>query len=209
MIKIKEVIVVEGRYDKNKLAQIVDTTIIETSGFGIFNNSEKRALLKKLCESRGVVILTDSDGAGFVIRNHLRGILPKEKVVHAYIPQIEGKEKRKTQVSKEGLLGVEGVSDEVIIDALKRSGVTFLDSFNENTDKKLITKTDFYDDGLSGKPYSSKLRIAILSECDLPKQMTANAMLEALNILLTYEDYKKLARKMKKILHFDAEMNKL
>ena len=133
MIKIKEVIVVEGRYDKNKLAQIVDTTIIETSGFGIFNNSEKRALLKKLCESRGVVVLTDSDGAGFVIRNHLCGILPKEKVIHAYIPQIEGKEKRKTQASKEGLLGGEGGNDDVIRDALKRAGVTFLDSFSGNT----------------------------------------------------------------------------
>lgn len=197
MIKIKEAIVVEGRYDKNKLSQIVDTTILETAGFGIFNSGEQRALLQKICEKRGLIILTDSDAAGFVIRNHLRGILPKNRVKHAYIPQIEGKERRKAHVSKEGLLGVEGMSDAVVLNALERAGATFLDQASSDSAKEPITKTDFYESGLSGGKNSAARRAALLKACGLPAHMTANALLEALNILMTREEFQALVRELK------------
>lgn len=203
MYKIKEAIVVEGKYDKNKLAQIVDAAIFETSGFGLFKDAEKRALLKKIAATRGIIVLTDSDSAGFVIRNHLRGILPKENVIHAYIPQIAGKEKRKSSPSKEGILGVEGIDDDTIINALKRAGATFVDGIETETSSRKVTKTDFFEDGLSGSDYSSKLRKRLLKELAFPEYMTANALLEAINILLTYDEYKKLVDKMKKILHFE------
>ncbi len=192
MVKIKEAIIVEGRYDKNKLSQIVDTLILETSGFGVFNDKEKRALFKRISEQKGVIILTDSDGAGFVIRNHLKGILPKDKVKHAYIPQIEGKEKRKTTASKEGFLGVEGIDDSVIIQSLKKAGATFLEGESSISINKRITKTDFYEDGLSGGENSAALRQIILKKCELPSHMTTNAMLDAFNILFTYEEYKNI-----------------
>ena len=140
MIKIKEAIIVEGKYDKNTLSQIVDAPIIETSGFGIFKDKEKKELFKRLAEKRGVIILTDSDGAGFVIRNHLKGILKSGTVKQAYIPEIPGREKRKQKISKEGLLGVEGMTPEIIISALKRAGAT-IDGC-ESTDKSKITKAD-------------------------------------------------------------------
>lgn len=203
MYKIKEAIVVEGKYDKNKLAQIVDAAIFETSGFGLFKDAEKRALLKKIAATRGIIVLTDSDSAGFVIRNHLRGILPKENVIHAYIPQIAGKEKRKSSPSKEGILGVEGIDNDIIIDALKRAGATFIDGIKTENYSRKVTKTDFFEDGLSGSDYSSKLRKRLLKELAFPEYMTANALLEAINILLTYDEYKKLVDKMKKILHFE------
>ncbi len=203
MLRIKEAVVVEGKYDKNKLSQIIDTVIIETSGFRVFNDIEKRALLKKICDIRGIVILTDSDGAGFVIRNHLRGFLSKEKVLHAYIPQIKGKEKRKASASKEGILGVEGISDEIIIESLKRAGATFLDSDSTCDNSKKITKTHFYEDGLSGNPMSSRLRMLLLEKLGLPKYMSANALLEAINLLLSFDEYKILVSEMKNILHFE------
>ena len=197
MIRIKEAIIVEGRYDKNKLAQIFDTLVLETAGFGVFNDREKRILFKRICEEKGIVILTDSDGAGFVIRNHLKGILPKEKVMHAYIPQISGKEKRKAQASKEGFLGVEGIDDSVIIDAVKRAGATFLDGESTAIEMKQISKVDFYEDGLSGGGNSAALRQAVLKCCNLPTHMTANAMLDAFNILYGYDEYKKIVKKAK------------
>ena len=198
MVKIKEAIVVEGRYDKNKLSQIVDTMIIETGGFGVFNDREKRILMQKICHKRGIIILTDSDSAGFVIRNHLRGILPKDKVKHAYIPQIEGRERRKSQSSKEGLLGVEGICDDIIFGALKRAGATFLGDTEISYSHTPITKTDFYNDGLSGASESASLRLKILKELDLPSHMTANALLEALNILISRDEYNELVLQIKK-----------
>lgn len=192
MIKIKEAIVVEGRYDKNKLSQIVDTMILETGGFGIFNSSEKRALFQKICEKRGLIILTDSDSAGFVIRNHLRGILPKNQVKHAYIPQIRGKERRKEHASKEGLLGVEGMNRAIVLEALERAGATFLDQAETKSDHQPITKTDFYELGLSGGRDSAHRRAALLKTYGLPTHMTANALLEALNILMNREELKAL-----------------
>ncbi len=194
MKKIRESILVEGRYDVNKLKQIVDTQVIETSGFGIFRNEEKRALLRKIAEKRGLIILTDSDHAGFLIRNHLRGMLPKEQVKHAYIPQIEGKERRKTQASKEGLLGVEGMKDEEILSALKRAGATFED-YAERPENAGFTKVDFYEFGLSGREDSAARREIVLKRLGLPKAMTANAMLEAINLIVTREEFLTLLEK--------------
>ena len=143
MEKIKEVIVVEGRYEKNTLSQVVDAHIIETSGFGIFNDREKQRLLIKLAQSRGLVVLTDSDGAGFVIRNFIKGCVDPKFVKHAYIPEIEGKEKRKSKASKEGQLGVEGMRPQVLLDALKRAGATF-ESVESTDIRPLISKADMY-----------------------------------------------------------------
>lgn len=197
MLKIKEAIIVEGRYDKNKLSQIVDTLILETSGFGVFNDKEKRVLFLRICEQRGVIILTDSDGAGFLIRNHLKGVLPKGKVKHAYIPQIVGKEKRKAVASREGFLGVEGVNDSVIVEALIAAGATLQNDDSTHKTSTPVTKTDFYEDGLSGGDSSAILRREILKMCNLPSHMTANALLEAINILYTYDQYKEIVSKVK------------
>ena len=150
MQRIKEVIVVEGRYDKNTLSQVVDAVILETAGFGIFNDAAKRRLLKTMAEQRGLIVLTDSDGAGFLIRNHIRGCVDPKLVKHAYIPDIYGKERRKARASKEGKLGVEGMRPEVLIEALRRAGATFDDS-PADTRPERITKADLYARGLSGR----------------------------------------------------------
>ena len=149
MIRIREAIIVEGRYDKNTLAQVVDAPILETSGFGIFHDSQRLALLRRLAETRGIIVLTDSDGAGFVIRNYLRGAIDPTQVKHAYIPDVAGKERRKRTASKEGKLGVEGMRPEVLLEALRRAGATI-----EGEDAPLpgarITKADLYAAGLPG-----------------------------------------------------------
>ena len=189
MIHIKEAIIVEGRYDVNKIKQLVDTVVIETNGFGIFNNKEKLTLIRRIAAERGILILTDSDGAGFVIRNYLRGAIPKEQVRHAYIPQIAGKERRKTKGSKEGTLGVEGVSDEVILQALKNAGVTCISGY---ADKPKITKADFYEWGLAGVPGSNEKRKRLLRAMDLPQHMTANALLEFINAVADYDEVKRM-----------------
>ena len=187
MYKISEVIVVEGRYDKNTLSQVVDATIIETSGFGIFNDKQKQALLRKLAERRGLIVMTDSDGAGFVIRNFLKGAVDPEKVKHAYIPELAGKEKRKTKASKEGLLGVEGMSPDIILTALRRAGATIDGEANGNNAE--ITKTDLYKMGLSGKENSAMLRRALLKKLELPEKLSADAMLQVLNALFSREEF--------------------
>ena len=193
MISIRETIIVEGKYDKNKLKQIVDAQVIETSGFGIFKDGEKREFLRKLGEKHGLIVLTDSDSAGFVIRNHLRGILPKEYVKHAYIPRIEGKERRKAQKSKEGILGVEGVDSSVIIDALYKAGATVeTDGEIKKESKEKITKTNMYEDGLSGGKESSQLRNILAERLGFPKGMSSNALLEAMNLLIDYNEYKSI-----------------
>lgn len=179
MIRIQEAIIVEGRYDVNKLKQLVDTIVIETGGFSIFNNREKLQLIRRIAEQRGILILTDSDGAGFVIRNYLKGALPKEQVRHAYIPQITGKERRKNKGSKEGTLGVEGVPDSVILDSLYRAGVTVMGETVPQT--RQITKADFYEWGLSGGQGSAERRKKLLQAMQLPSHMTANALLEFIN----------------------------
>lgn len=187
MIRIREVIVVEGRYDRNTLSQVVDAVILETSGFGIFNDREKLALLRRIADERGLIVLTDSDGAGFVIRRYLKGALDPAKVKHAYIPDIAGKEKRKSSPSKEGKLGVEGMRPEVLLDALRRAGATFCDEAAPQ--KEPITKADLYAAGLSGGANSAEKRKALLKKLDLPEKLTANALLDVLNVLWGRETF--------------------
>lgn len=186
MISIKEVIVVEGKYDKNTLSQIVDATIIETSGFGIFKDKKSQNMLRSLAERRGIIIFTDSDGAGFVIRNFISGIVDAKYIKHAYIPDIIGKEKRKSTASKEGKLGVEGMSPDIIIDALKRSGASVFSS--ESIQYQQITKTDLYSLGLFGKEGSGEKRKALQSKLALPEHLSSNALLKVLNIITSKEE---------------------
>ena len=187
MIRIQETIVVEGRYDINALKQCVDAHIIETSGFGIFNNKEKMHLIRLLAEKNGVIVLTDSDGAGLVIRNHLRGCIKKGTVKHAYIPDIEGKERRKTTASKAGLLGVEGMSSEIIVNSLLRAGATVFGG--ENKCGNEMSKTDFYEFGLSGGKNSAERRKRVATILGFPSEMSANALFAALNAMFTSEEF--------------------
>jgi len=189
MLKIKEAIVVEGRYDKNMLSQLVDTLIIETHGFGIFKDRERLAYLRKVAQKRGLLILTDSDSAGFLIRNHLKGAIPTNQIRHAYIPDIYGKEPRKRTASKEGKLGVEGIPAALLRDILCKAGATVLGE-TEKTTPQRITKTMLYEDGLSGNANAARLRELVLQELGLPQRMTANALLDALNTMCTQDDYK-------------------
>lgn len=188
MKTIKEVIVVEGRYDKNTLSQIVDATIVTLGGFAVFNDKEKILLLRRLAEERGLIILTDSDGAGFVIRNYLKGTLPKERVKQAYIPDVYGKERRKRTAGKEGKLGVEGMRPEVILEALRQAGATFVgEETPAGKEKNPITKVDLYTWGLTGGEGSSEKRAIILKALALPEHLNTNSMLEMLNLLYDKE----------------------
>lgn len=189
MVRIREAIVVEGKYDQNTLRQIVDTAVIPTHGFGVMKDRELLAFLRTVAEKRGLILLTDSDGAGFVIRNFLKGALPKEQVRHAYIPDIAGKERRKKAPGKEGKLGVEGMEPAVLLEALRRAGATFLDEAAEAPAGTPITKADLYEWGLSGGPDSREKRLALLKTLNLPSHMSANALLEALNLLYTKETF--------------------
>ncbi len=196
MRKIKEVIVVEGRYDKNTLSQVVDATIVTLGGFSVFNDREKLAFLRRLAEKQGLIVLTDSDGAGFVIRNHLKGAIPKEQMKQAYIPDIYGKERRKRRAGKEGKLGVEGMEPEVLLEALRRAGATFLDGAAEEEPRQPITKADLFALGLSGGPGSAEKRKALLRRLELPQHLTANGLLEALDLLYSREELEKILREL-------------
>ncbi len=190
MLKIKEAVIVEGRYDKIKLSSIIDAPIIETNGFRVFSDKEKQNLIRKIADTRGILVLTDSDSAGFVIRNFLKGVVDKSKIKHCYIPQIEGKEKRKPKKGKEGLLGVEGVSDDIIVDAVRKSGATVI---GENTSVKgEIKKSDLFCLGLAGTENADKNRKKLLNHLRLPGYLSANAMLTALNCLYSLDELKKL-----------------
>ena len=196
-LKIPYPIIVEGKYDKNKLSQILDATIITTGGFSVFNSKEKLRFFKKLAERGGVILLTDSDAGGDQIRRFLSGALPKERIFNLYIPRIEGKEKRKTKMSKSGVLGVEGMSREVI----ERLFAPFVKSGGvSNNDKsktsKMITKVDFFEDGLSGGASSAEKRAILAQHFELPETLTATALLEALNLLVGYDDYKDAVTKL-------------
>lgn len=197
MIKIKEAIVVEGRYDRNTLSQIVDATIFETNGFGIFKNKEQMAFLRTVAQKRGLIVLTDSDGAGFVIRNHLKSAIPGAYLKHAYIPDIAGKEKRKAAPGKEGKLGVEGMRPEVILEALRACGATF-DDETQDSPRTAITKQDFVELGLSGGTDSSVKRLCVQKAMNLPEHMTANALLQALNLLMTADELRNLVTTLEK-----------
>ena len=188
MLKIKEAIIVEGRYDQNTLSQLVDTLIIPTQGFGIFKNKDKAAMLRRVAEKRGIIVLTDSDGAGFVIRNRLKGAIPTGRVLHAYVPDVYGKEKRKRAPGKEGLLGVEGMTKEILLSALENAGAD-LGGEAEKRPGDTITKFDLYTVGLSGRPDSAAKRAAFLEKLRFPAHMSANALLGALNLLYTREEF--------------------
>lgn len=187
MIKIKEAIVVEGRYDKNTLSQIVDAPILETSGFGIMKDKQQLKLLRRVAQSRGLIVFTDSDGAGFVIRNFLKGAINAKYLRHAYIPDVPGKEKRKSAPGKEGKLGVEGMTPQVICDALRKAGATILGEESARS-PGTITKQDMMELGLSGTSNSSVLRKQLLKKLDLPEHMSANALLQAVNLLYTLDE---------------------
>ena len=188
MHSVREVIVVEGRYDKNALSQVVDAVIIETSGFGIFNDAEKRKLLQTMAEARGLIVLTDSDGAGFVIRNYIKGCVDPKLVKHAYIPDIYGKERRKSVPSREGKLGVEGMKPQVLLDALIRAGATFDDEENKKTAPR-ISKADMYAHGLSGREGSAEKRAQLIKQLGLPERLTADGLLDVLNATMSREEF--------------------
>ena len=186
MVKIREAIVVEGRYDKNTLSQIVDAPILETSGFGIFKDREQMSLLRRVAERRGLIVFTDSDGAGFVIRNHIQNAIPGKYLKHAYIPDVYGKEKRKAAPGKEGKLGVEGLPPETLLEALRRAGATI--EGEDSPGNKGITKQDLMARGLSGGANAGAKRQLLLKKLGLPEHMSANAMLQALNLLCSLEE---------------------
>ena len=186
--KLRQAVVVEGKYDQNTLRQLVDTAVFATNGFADMKDPALLRLLRHAAQTTGLIILTDSDGAGFLIRNTLKGMLPKEGVLHAYIPDIPGKERRKAAPGKEGLLGVEGMRPEIILQALRDAGGEFEDSCEQPT-REPITKQDFFALGLSGKPDSAARRGALLKELELPAHMSANALLQAVNTLFSREEF--------------------
>ena len=194
MVKIKEAIVVEGRYDKNTLSQIVDATILETSGFGIFKNKEQMALLRRVAEVRGLIVFTDADGAGFVIRNHIKSAIPNQFLKHAYTPDILGKERRKSVPGKEGKLGVEGMTRDVILDSLRRAGATFEGETAEKTAGE-ITKADLMDLGLYG-PGSNERRGTLIKKLGFPEKISTNGFLQAVNLLYTKIELTTIVEKM-------------
>ena len=190
MVKVKEAILVEGRYDKNTLSQIVDAPIFETSGFGIFKDKAQMDMLRRVAQKRGLIVFTDSDGAGFVIRNHVKSAIPAEYLKHAYIPDVYGKERRKAAPGKEGKLGVEGMTRDVILESLRRAGATFEDGAMVPNNQ--ITKQNLMELGLSGGADAAAKRARLLKKCGLPERMSANAMLQALNMLYTLDELKEL-----------------
>ena len=195
MVKIKEAIVVEGRYDKNTLAQIVDATILETNGFGIFKDKQQMKLLRKAAEKRGLIVFTDADGAGFVIRNHIKSAIPGKYLKHAYTPDVFGKERRKAAPGKEGKLGVEGMRPEVILDALRKAGAT-IEGETEVRTMQEITKADLVVLGLSGMPGSEENRKRLVKKLDLPERISPNGLLQALNLLYTLEELTRLMEEL-------------
>ena len=192
MQSVKEVIVVEGRYDKNALCQVVDAIVIETAGFGIFNDRQKQKLLRRMAEANGLIVLTDPDGAGFVIRNFIKSCVPPEHLKQAYVPDIRGKEKRKAKPSREGKLGVEGMRPQILLQALERAGATFSDE--ERTPQTAgITKADLYARGLSGRSGSREARRRLLKKLELPEHLSADALLDVLNATMTGEEFSELS----------------
>ena len=195
MIRIRQAIVVEGRYDKNTLSQIVDAPILETAGFGIMKDKAQLELLRRVAKKRGLIVFTDSDGAGFVIRNYLKGTIEPQYLLHAYIPDIYGKERRKSAPGKEGKLGVEGMPPKVIIECLRRAGAT-VEGEEDGRLNSQITKQDLVDLGLSGGQGSSQKRLLLLKKLALPEHMSSNAMLQALNLLYSLNELKSIVEEL-------------
>ncbi len=189
MIRIQEVVVVEGKYDVARLRAVVDTLILDTAGFGIFKDNEKLSFLRSLAKSRGLLVLTDSDSAGFVIRNYLNGAIPPEQIKHAYVPTVEGKEKRKAKPSKEGLLGVEGLDVSLIEQAIRCSGVTVLGETAVSS-RASITKLRLFEDGLSGRKDSAEKRRQFQALCGLPSYLSTNQLIRVINTMMTEEQYR-------------------
>ena len=190
-IEIKEAVIVEGKYDKIKLQSFISSPVIETNGFRIFKDKEKQSLIRKIADTRGILIITDSDSAGFMIRNFLKGFVPDDKIKHAYIPNIKGKEKRKEEPSKEGFLGVEGIEISLISDAIEKSGATIIGQNDIKENGTEITKADFFELGLSGKENANLLRKKVLSSLSLPEYLSTNAMITAINCLFSKEEFVK------------------
>ena len=188
MIKIKEAVIVEGKYDKIKLSGFIDGLIITTEGFGVFKDREKLELIRHLAKVRGILVLTDSDGAGFVIRNFLKGAVPPDRVKHAYIPDVFGKERRKALPSKEGKLGVEGLSEEILCSAIARSGAECEITGGTVRSAQDITKTDLYELGLNGIPGASERRDDLKKRLGLPEKLSSNSLLDVLNCIMTRDE---------------------
>ena len=190
MIKLTKPIIVEGKYDIIKLSNLIDGLIIKTDGFGIFKDKEKQKLIRRLAGETGIIVLTDSDSAGFLIRNFLTSSLPKEKITHVYIPDVFGKEKRKTEAGKEGKLGVEGMTEEILLEAFRKAGVV-----GEATTEKrrLITNVDLYEYGFSGRPNSQEKRKKLLKRLSLPERLSTSSLVKILNTFVTYEEFVKEA----------------
>ena len=201
MKQVRQAIVVEGKYDEIRVRSAVDAIVVPTEGFGVFRNETKMQLLRRLAHERGLIVLTDSDSAGMLIRNHLIGAIPAEQIRHAYIPPIAGKERRKSTPSKEGLLGVEGVDNAVVLDALTRAGATFEDTNDvaaaSATDKMHLTKGDLYELGLSGRADSATRRRALLNALNLPQNLSANRLLDVLNATVTQQELTALLKENK------------
>lgn len=194
MIKLDKAVIVEGKYDVIKLSNIIDALIIKTDGFGIFKDKEKQKLLRRLADEKGIIVLTDSDSAGFLIRNFLSSSIPNDKITHVYIPDLYGKEKRKTSPSKEGKLGVEGISEAVIIEALKKAGVVYSESID--TQRRLITNIDLYEYGLIGGTNSSEKRKVLLRSFSLPERLSSSSMIKILNTFVIFEDFEKRVKEL-------------
>lgn len=193
MLKTDKVIVVEGKYDAIRLANIVDAAILRTEGFGVFRDKEKQELLRTLAEKRGLLVLTDGDSAGMLIRNYIRNIVPAEQITDVYVPDLFGKEKRKDKPSKEGKLGVEGIPDDILIEALQKAGVTEEGDVRAvPSDERLITRMDFYRDGLAGGPNSKAKRLALQNALGLPERMTGKQLLRIINMMVSYDEYRAL-----------------
>lgn len=185
MIKLDRPVIVEGKYDKITLENVIDATIIPTNGFGIFKNPEKRKLIRRLARDRGVIVMTDSDSAGAVIRAYLKKILGETEIINVYVPALRGRERRKSTASREGLLGVEGMTPEIITEALKKSGV-----FEETRERgRKITKNDMFSAGLCGRPNSTAARRELLKKLGLPEGLSSSAMLDAMNCILSFEEF--------------------
>lgn len=195
MIKIKQAVIVEGKYDKIRLESLIDATIIQTDGFAIFKDKEKQQLIRRLADKNGILILTDSDSAGFRIRSFLGGSIPKENVIHAYIPDVLGKERRKDAPSKEGKIGVEGMRTQALVQALGKAGVLYEES---EEPKKKVEMIDLYEDGLSGGENSQAKKAALLKSLDLPERLSTSSFLQLINTFMTYEEYKSAVEECRK-----------
>lgn len=201
MLSLRQAIVVEGKYDQITLSQLVDAPIFVTNGFGIFKDPERMALLRLVAEKRGLIVLTDSDGAGLVIRNRIKSCIPPEYLLHAYIPDVYGKEKRKPSPGKEGKLGVEGMDRETLLAALRNAGAAFSEEDAAPPARELITKTDLYELGLTGTRNSRERRLALQKQLGLPEHLSTNALLTALNCIISREEL--LAEMERSLNHVD------